>query len=632
MTYKSFIQSFLIAFFFASTSVSAPLSDPGSRGIDWKAVRQKIETWAWAQAIVEDLKRNVNRTQSLHKTPPLGTTGWLHEYYCDEDANRLRFDPQKPHEHVCPQCGHVYSGSPYDDCWRSLVHSSIATAAEQAGALYCITGDTKYFNYVKETLLWYAVHFNEFESHGNHAGKGWIREQSLDEATQLVRLAHAYWDICKDLCGEDRETITTKFLIPDAKFIHQQTNRIHNIHSWHNSAVGLVGFAVGDCELVQQAIDGPHGLKQQIQKGIIEDGFWYEGSIGYHFYTIQSMQPLYLAAKAQNYPLEGTGKFFRMYSAPIQFAFPNGEFPAMNDGWTRINIENMDSYFEAAYAMTHDSQFLSTLAAIYRNKSRDSLNALLYGPSEIPKNQDLPLESVLFKESGIAILRNESVNALLKFSPYGGGHDHYDRLNLILFGNGRFIIPDLGTSGYGIPLNGKWFRAPASHNLLIVDEKRQKRCDGYYIDYSPTHVEAGVKDAFDGVDIRRSITLQSDGILDRVTAQSKDEHQYDLFYHFRGELIKCSLPQKPYDGFEQRQGYDMLKDIKTGTVAQTISLTYQLRDVPGTLTIQTQSKRPFEFFIGVCPDNPANQQMSFLMVRTTDQNVEWNSSIQLSSE
>ncbi|MGC9326869.1 MAG: heparinase II/III domain-containing protein [Candidatus Hinthialibacter sp.] len=608
--------------------LASPASDPGSRGVDWEQVKNKIAAYDWAQQMVKQMKSSVRRTMSRYENPPLGVTGWLHEYYCDDDARRLQFDPKKPHEHVCPGCGRVYSGPPYDDCWRSLVHSEISSAAAQSAMLYRITGEQEWLEYAKNVLLWYADHFNQFEPHGRHAGKGIIREQSLDEATQLVRLAEAYWDVCPFLTDNERRMIADQFFRPDAEFIHKQTRSIHNIPSWHNAAVGLVGFALGDEELVQEAVDGKFGLRNQIQKGVSEDGFWFEGSISYHFYTISSLQPLYIAARAQGCDLTGTEKFRLMYTSPIRFAFPNGEFLAANDGWPGQTLDSHASSYEAAASLWDDAIIHNALSSFYQDKNRTSLNALLYGPNNLPESKALTSQSVLFKDSGVAILRNKNLNAYLKFSPYGGGHDHLDRLNLILFGKGNVLIPDLGTSGYGIPLNA-WYRSSAAHNLLVVDGQRQKRCGGYLISYEDDKVSAGVKDAYDGVDIQRSISLMESGVEDVIRVQSDQSHRYDLFYHVRGELESCNVSFEDAKNFTDSNGYDYLRGIQSGQCDGAMQISWKLRDAPGKIVMQCQSPQNFEVFTGVCSDNPADQTMSFLMLRAQGNSAEWRANIQI---
>ena len=605
-----------------------PVADPGSRGVDWDGVKEKIARQPWAARIVDRMRESVRETQSRYAEPPLGLSGWTHEYYCDDDARRLRFDPQKPTEHVCTGCGKVYTGSPYDECWRSFVHNEIAGAMAQAAVLYRLEEKPEYLDYVRKMLLWYAEHFDQFAVHGEHAGKGRVGPQSLDEAVLLTRWAQAYWDICPHLTPDERSAIAEKFLIPDAQFVHAQTRSIHNIPCWHNAALGLVGFAAGDWELVRAAIDGEFGMKNQIQKGVKDDGFWFEGSISYHFYTISALQPLYRAAWGQKYPLEETEKFQRMFTAPARFIFANGEFPATNDGWPGQSLKNARSYYEFASGQWNDPSLLQTLAWINQDQPRDSMEALLYGPTDLPPAQPLPPASDHFEDSGVAFLRNPQINAYFKYGPYGGGHDHLDRLNVILYGLDRVLMSDLGTSGYGIPLNA-WFRSPAAHNLLVVDGQRQARCGGYLIAYEENRVAAGVKEAYEGVDIQRRVTLLENGIEDRVTAASEDTHRYDLFYHVRGTIQECSVSLTKSDQPLEGEGYNHLRDVQQGKSEGTVKISWILRDTPGTLTLECRSDQPFEIFTGTCPDNPADLELGFVMLRVNSQSAEWNNRVQV---
>ncbi len=610
----------------ASSTWASPPADPGGRGVDWAQARAKIEQFDWAKRIARDMRQEVERTRRQFVHPPLGLTGWWHHYYCAKDAHRLTFDPDKPTEHVCPACGAVYSGPPYDDCWRSQVHATICRAVQYAAVLYRLTNEDTYLDYVRDILLWYADHYTDFEVHGEHAGKGRIRSQSLDEATQLVTLAQACWDAWPALSQADRERILNGYFVPDARFIHAQTGAIHNIHSWHNAAVGLVGMLAGDASLIEQAVDGPFGLKQQIAKGTREDGFWYEGSVGYHFYTIRSLEPLYLAARARGLDLSGTEKFERMYRAPLRMAFPNGELPANNDGWPGTNLSGMTPYYEVAAGLWPQSDLPAYLATLYGSRSRTGLDALLYGPAPLPPAKPLGADSVLFEDSGIAILRNAAANAYLKFGPYGGGHDHRDRLNLIVFAHGRVVIPDIGTSGYGIGLN-RWFRSPAAHNLLVVDGGVQAPCSGELLAYAADRVHAAAGPAYRGVKIERELHLDDEALADHVTARADAEHTYDLFYHVRGTLAKCSVPLAPAEPFTQGVGYDMLQTPRRGRVDGTVRLEFTLRDGPGRLVLACRSETPFEVYTGTCPDNPADQQMAFVMVRVRARTVTWENSL-----
>ena len=192
-------------------------------------------------------------------------------------------------------------------------------------------------------------------------------------------------------------------------------------------------------------------------------------------------------------------------------------------------------------------------------------------------------------------------------------------------------MPDLGTSGYGISLN-KWYRSSAAHNLLVVDSKRQARCGGYLISYENDRVTAGVKDGYPGVDIRREMSLLENGANDRVWAESDTSHRYDLFYHIRGSVKQCSIPLQPAEPFKNANGYNSLRQIRKGTCTGALSIEWTLRDVPGALSIDSNSAEPFEVYVGLCPDNPADLDLSFLMLRSEGKRAEWKSTIRVKED
>ena len=73
-----------------------PVADPGSRGVNWSEVKSRVAQHDWAAGTVRDMERDVDAISGRYEHPPLGTTGWFHEYFCDDDAQRLVFDAKKP--------------------------------------------------------------------------------------------------------------------------------------------------------------------------------------------------------------------------------------------------------------------------------------------------------------------------------------------------------------------------------------------------------------------------------------------------------------------------------------------------------------------------------------------------------
>ena len=93
---------------------------------------------------VAEIRRNAESW--LEKPMPIpdrGGDGSL-TYVCFDDGNLVTYDPTKPHEHVCPKCGSVYSGEPYDGWWRAISLHRIAYAARELALVYAIDGEERY--------------------------------------------------------------------------------------------------------------------------------------------------------------------------------------------------------------------------------------------------------------------------------------------------------------------------------------------------------------------------------------------------------------------------------------------------------------------------------------------------------
>jgi hypothetical protein len=583
--------------------------------VDWEAVRARVQSQDWAKGAVRDLEKNVASVRGDFPEPPFGVAGWAHDYFCEKDAGKLRYDPKKPLEHVCGKCGEIYTDERRNEAWIDSTYKRIHRAVRQAGILYRATDNREAAAYGRRMLLWFAETYERFQVHGKHAGKGRIMGQSLCEATSMVDLSLGYWDLFPALSETDRDTIARRLLLPSAALIHKQTTQIHNIHSWHNAAVGLIGLAVGATNLVDAAVDGPHGLEAQIAKGVLADGFWYEGSIGYHFYTVSSLRDFIVALDARGRRVRGMDRFRRMFEAPLDYACGDGMLPSINDGWAGGGLAGEAPAYEmAAHLWPDDPRIPAALAVFYRGRPRTSEQALLFGPDALPAAAGLPKRSALLPATGYAILREGGIEALLKFGPYGGGHDHLDRLMMLVYADGKEILPDLGTAGYGIKLN-RWFRSPAAHNMLVVDGKTQAKCGGVLSSFTSNRVEASVADAYPGVVIRRTLAVHDGNLGDLVKASSAAEHTYDLFHHVRGTLESCSVELADATIPGGGAGYEWLKKIRGGRCDGRVVFTLRLRDLTKTLEVECSSTAPFEVFTGACPDNPADREMTFLLLR-----------------
>jgi hypothetical protein len=221
-----------------------------------------------------------------------------------------------------------------------------------------------------------------------------------------------------------------------------------------------------------------------------------------------------------------------MFLAPLRWAYPDLSLPAINDCWYHSSLTGevghgippAAAFYEIAAGWYGDPAFGTVLAANYSSgRARDSVEALLFGPDEVPlparpNTSDAsgasrasvpshagvmpaavpPLPPILaasadLPDFGIAVMRGLAPGddparrtfLLLKYGPHGGGHGHPDKLGIVLFAQGERLSPDLGTPGYGIALNDSWYRHTLSHNTVLLDGQRQPPATGRLLAFTP---------------------------------------------------------------------------------------------------------------------------------------------------
>jgi hypothetical protein len=513
-------------------------------GID--AAKRKAEANPWAKKVLDaivsradhDLKRKV-------ELPPRGGQ-WGHWYSCKRDGARLVTD--SPTSHRCPLCGTVYHGEPYDSVVFSGAHSKWSQAARDLGLAYRFTGRKEYAEKAGEILAAYADRYATYPLHDKDGkekvGGGHIMAQTLDESVWLIPMAFGYVLVRDALHESSRAHIEKDLLIAAADVIRNHKMGIHNIQCWKNSAVGLAGFAAGNESLVREAIGDPdRGFRAQIAQGVTDDGLWYEGSLGYHRYTMDALWPLAEAARLQGIDLYSV-RYRTMFEAPLALALPDGQAPGFNDN-DGGNVRAAAPLYELAYARWPRPEFGRLVA----QSDRNNLQALLYGVEKLPQGPVIPTASVLMKDAGFAVLRAKGNAVAVRFGKHGGWHGHLDKLNIVTYAGGKLFGLDPGSIQYGVPLHREWYRRTIAHNTVTVDGKDQATVDGELDAWSEGHLVARASKAYPGVELRRTLDFDGSTLRDRFECSSAEEHDYDYAFHSQGKF-STSLELRPHGPLE----------------------------------------------------------------------------------
>ncbi|MGI6081743.1 MAG: alginate lyase family protein [Limnochordia bacterium] len=519
--------------------------------------RQRIDEYNWARLLLHRLQGEADAWLKDPLSVPEGPTAYGHDYVDPRHGTRLVYDPKRPHEHRSPVDDTYFTGEPYDGVWRSITHDRISKAAQTLALVYALTGDAEYGEAAAAILCDYADLYPRMEIRGRggsveqFVGKGRIHVQALDEAVWILPLARAY-DLIRDqalLTPEQQKSIETNLFRTAADLLKPQTwITLSNIHAWQNAALTTIGLLLNDESLVRYALSNWYsGFEQQLL-GIRNDGLWWEGSTGYHFYTLNAFKNLLMSLVAADYPVGDLSPVKAMFEAPLGLLDPELNLPSINDsGAGSIVSSDTLALYEFGYALFDEPRFLNllNLAYQYMGKQRNSLEALLYGPDEVRPSQPVVdlgnRKSLLYDASGLAALRVGRNYVLFKYGPHSGPHGHADKLSFSLYARGKAVSPDLGSPSYGAALYGTWYKQTLAHNTVVVDGQSQRNSMGGRLDWWEESrdfagVAATVSDAYPGVEHQRSVGLTANRLIIVDRMESDGERVFDWVYRNTGEL------------------------------------------------------------------------------------------------
>lgn len=544
---------------------------------DFHSRTEIAKTEPWAKASLQQLiheadafPRSYEKRFGLSSVelPPEGGQ-WLHWYVCPDTGTPLTFRP--PNHNVCPDTGKEYSGYPFDQVVYQLRNDALGRAALTLALAYRFTGRERYAVEAAQILTAYADRYQSWPLHDNHgkpsANGAKAYSQTLDESIWLINIAWTY-DLVR---GSSTFDSKAKSHIEDdlLRASYRTVSKAHrgptdNIQSWINAAIAAVGFTLQDPALIREAIDGPIGFRYQMHH-FVTQGFWGEGTFGYHFYALRA-----LVATAQMARQHGINLWVQepallsLFDGPMAVVLPNGYLPAFNDS-NQVNLYEQDYLYEQAYAASKNPRYLP----IILKYGRTSREALLFGVGKTPAPRPLTLKSEVFAEAGLAALRNDvnDLTVIVKFGQHGGPHGHYDKLSFVLYSQGRVMGIDPGTQLYGLPLHQMWDSMTIAHNTISVDEKRQAAATGKLIswqtnpNWTAITMDAGL--VYDGVSFRRSIVLTPNYCLISDHVSSSKTHTVDWIYHDTGtlEIAEPAFTQKAAD-LSGQFGYGLLRDVQ----------------------------------------------------------------------
>ncbi len=571
--------------------------------------------------------------------PSEGIATWSHYYYCSKHSVPLSFELNSPEKHVCPVDGEVLMGEPYDGAWWRIVNGLNAQGCYYFSLLWIFTQERQFLEMAKEILLKYAQYYPNYKVHGGipYNGPGKANAQTLCEAMWLRPLALGYDLIVDSLTLDEQAKIETDLLTPGAEFLKEhRTPQLHNHEVIINTAMGILGILLRREDIIEYAVHAKYGLEYQLENGLLKDGFWFEGSIGYHFFALESFLAYEKFAYYTPYRLNHP-RLPAMLQFPLKLIQPDYQFPLLNDASYGEKDEQLESIYEFGFREYGNPEFGWLLNRIYQDHPRQaSLAAFLYGVARLPETRKMELTHYHDAAgSGLTIFRGSNRRYLLvKHGPFGGEHDHYDRLGISFLAFGERIAPDLGTTGYGAKLHYDYYKNTGSHNTVMINEENQPPADGKVLRFvkRPDYIllDTEVKwdgcypgldshtivqwdeQSYTGVAMRRVILWCDHYFVEVFKIEGVKDATIDWVLHIPGKLAAAST--RSYPGiFSKKKPFTYLKNIQTLNRSGVVKSSWLLQRCQFNLYSYSDATNLLLYADG--PDNPSTGDISYFINR-----------------
>lgn len=499
-------------------------------------------------------------------------------------------DPDKPYKVICPYGGEVFptndfdpqhvgspadvSSTPYvDNGWgyrkpgdpqkywfvayyaHWLYMNHLQPASVALAQAYVITGDQKYARQAAALLDRIAEEYPRmnYESQsrygteiqpGNYPGRivNSIWETGLVEnfatAYDYIYPALANDTVLEQALGKSaaqiQANIEQNLLEEAARSIYTEDGRIRGNFGMHQSTLALIAIVLDNQntgKYLDKVINGTgvgnwqyQGVVTGLANLVFRDGAPNESSPGYNSLWITQFDQVAVQLLRRGINLyQQEPKLRALFEYPLRLVMAGNFTPNIGD----------TGYVTSSGIAGWSQNTFSTAYQQYGER------AFVYGTP-------LTQESDNMSAYGLAMLRTgtgtNAAGVALYYGP-GGGHDHYDRLNVELFAKGMRISPDLGYPEYASAQDKQRFAFNGhtiSHNAVVVNQQRQSTKNGGRIQTFNTtphvqYVDVRAEEAYPAMvqQYRRSVALidasnENSYVVDIFRVQGGFQHDYSL--------------------------------------------------------------------------------------------------------
>ncbi|MDW1627323.1 heparinase II/III family protein [Vibrio sp. Y176] len=511
-------------------------------------------------------------------------------------------------------------------------HKQNYTYMNLAGRLFLITQEEKYAQFVKDLLAIYAEKYLTFDFHvqKNTNPTGRLFHQILNEHCWLMFTSLAYSCVASVMTEEERTAVVERIFEPmldmfTVKYAHD-FDRIHNHGIWAVAAVGICGLAIGKPEYLEMSVygqdrDDTGGFLAQISQLFAPSGYYMEGPY-YHRYAIR---PTCVFAEVvhrhmpevdiYNYKDKVIGNTVQ---AMLATAYPNGEFPALNDASRTMSITDMGvqvavSVYSKHYGLDDNILGMAKIQnAVWMHPCGLELSQA-YDKAVADREIGMPFwPSVELNEGptgnngaqGFIRMQDKTGDVsqlVMNYGQHGMGHGNFDTLGITFFNRGQEVLREYGFcrwvnvepkfGGRYLDENKSYARQTIAHNAVTIDEQCQNgfdvdRADSvhglpHFFKVEGTEINgmsAFANDHYPNTDMQRSVfmlnldELEAPLLLDLYRIEGEGGHQYDYSHQYDGQIVRTNFDYQTFgelstlgDDF----GYQHLWKVASGKVQDT---------------------------------------------------------------
>ena len=259
---------------------------------------------------------------------------------------------------------------------------------------------------------------------------------------------------------------TDDVLVDWYKSVWEHGWRLRNFHRTGNWLImemnGLAQIGI----LYPQFLDAPawkayafDRMVEELDAQIYPDGWQVELSTGYHQVDINNYQWLIDVCNAYDEPIPAAfhASMERMHAVNVLMMMPDGRLPDLNDGgWHEV------------------ARLMRSAVKDYPGRA-DFLWAQTKGAQGRPPAET----SHAFPYAGYYVMRSgwepDAMWAVLDAGHFGYGHQHEDKLSLLLHAYGRLLLTEGGNYAYDASEMRRYVLSTRAHNTIRVDGEDQNR-------------------------------------------------------------------------------------------------------------------------------------------------------------